>query len=99
MPAYSPTTWVNGGAPAVSAANLNKIESGIAAALPIDGSVSMTGQLDVITGTATTPSIALSTDSNTGFYWAAADKLAFSEGGVGTTFDELKMMISMGAMI
>ncbi len=99
MPAYSPTTWVNGTAPALSATNLNKIESGISAALPIDGSVAMTGQLDVITGTQGTPSIALSTDSNTGLYWAAADKLAITEGGRGLTFDEFKMSISMGAMI
>lgn len=99
MPAYSPTTWVNGGAPAISATNLNKIEAGISAALPLDGSVTMTGQLNVIGGSATTPSIALSTDTNTGFYWSAPDKLAISEGGKGLTFDELKMMNSMGAML
>lgn len=99
MPAYSPTIWVNGGAPAISAANLNKIESGISSALPIDGSVAMTGQLDVITGTALIPSIALATDSNTGIYWASADKLAIAEGGKGLTFDEFKMSLTMGAMI
>lgn len=99
MPAYSPTTWVNGTAPALSATNLNKIETGISAALPIDGSVAMTGQLDVIAGTAGTPSIAISSDSNTGLYWAAADKLAISEGGIGITFDEFKMSLSMGAML
>lgn len=97
--AYSPTTWVNGTAPALSAVNLNKIESGIVGALPLDGTAPMTGQLDVITGTATTPSIALSSDSNTGIYWAGADKLAITEGGIGLTFDELKMTYSMGGMI
>jgi hypothetical protein len=78
---------------------LNKIESGIVAALPLDGTSSMTGQLDVIAGTATTPSIALSTDSNTGIYWSGADKLAISEGGKGLSFDEFKMTIGMGGMI
>lgn len=99
MPAYSPTTWVNGTAPALSATNLNKIETGISAALPIDGSVAMTGQLDVITGTQAIPSIAVATDSDTGIYWAAANKLAVTEGGRGLTFDEFKMSLSMGAML
>jgi hypothetical protein len=99
MPAYSPTTWVNGTAPGLGASNLNKIENGIAAALPIDGSVALTGQLDVIAGTQTSPAIASATDQNTGIYFAAADKLAISEGVRGLTFDELKMTLSMGAMI
>lgn len=97
--AYTPTTWVNGSAPAVSAANLNNIESGIVNSIQKDGSVAMTGQFDVISGTQTTPSIAIASDSNTGIYWASADKLAITEGGIGLTFDELKMTLSMGAMI
>jgi hypothetical protein len=99
MPQYVKTTWVNGGAPGLGATNLNKIENGIFNSLPIDGSVPMTGQLDVITGTATTPSIALLSDSNTGIYFAAADKLAITEGGRGLTFDEFKMTLSMGGML
>ena len=96
---YTPTTWVNGSAPALSATNLNNIETGISNSINKDGSVVMTGQFDVITGTATTPSIATSTDSDTGIYWASANKLAITEGGKGLTFDEFKMSLSMGAMI
>lgn len=99
MPQYVKTVWINGSAPALGATNMNKIEDGIFNALPIDGSVAMTGQLDVITGTATTPSIALLSDSNTGIYWSAADKLAITEGGRGLTFDEFKMTLSMGGML
>lgn len=96
---YTPTTWVNGSAPAVSAANLNNIENGIVAAIRADGSVAMTASLNVVTGSASTPSISSSTDTNTGIYFAGADKLAISEGGISLTFDELKMMIGMGAML
>lgn len=96
---YTPTTWVNGSAPALSATNLNNIETGISNSVNKDGSVAMTGQFDVITGTATTPSVATSTDSDTGIYWASANKLAITEGGRGLTFDEFKMSLSMGAMI
>lgn len=99
MPAYSPTVWVNGSAPALGASNLNKIENGIAAALPIDGSVVMTGQLDVVAGSQTTPSIAIATDTDTGIYFSAPNKLAITEGGRGLTFDEFKMTLTMGAML
>ncbi|HYG58662.1 MAG TPA: hypothetical protein VD902_11450 [Symbiobacteriaceae bacterium] len=44
MPAYDPTTWVEGVTP-LGPVNMNKIEAGIAAALPKDGSVPMTGKL------------------------------------------------------
>lgn len=96
---YTPTTWVNGSAPALSATNLNNIETGIVNSINKDGSVAMTAQLDVITGTALIPSIATATDGDTGLYWAGANKLAIAEGGIGLTFDELKMTLSMGAMI
>jgi hypothetical protein len=96
---YTPTTWVNGSAPALSATNLNNIETGISNSINKDGSVAMTAQLDVIAGTALIPSIATVADSDTGLYWASANKLAITEGGKGLTFDEFKMSLSMGAMI
>jgi hypothetical protein len=46
MPIYTPTTWVNGTTPA-SAANMNNIETGVAAAVPKDGSDPMTAALHV----------------------------------------------------
>jgi hypothetical protein len=97
--AYTPTTWINGSAPAVSASNLNNIESGIFASLRTDGTNTMSGQLAVIQGSSSTPSIAYFNDTNTGIFWSSADKLAITEGGKSLTFDEFKMMISMGAML
>lgn len=96
---YTPTTWVNGSAPALSATNLNNIESGIVASVRIDGSNTMSAQLAVIQGSATTPSIAYFSDTNTGVFWSSADKLAITEGGKSLTFDEFKMSLQMGAML
>lgn len=50
-------------------------------------------------GTQTAPVITRTTDTNTGIYFEASDKLAFTEGGKGITLDELKMMGSMGGML
>lgn len=97
--AYTKTVWVNGGAPAVSAVNLNNIENGIFNSIQQDGSTKMSGQFAVIQGSATTPSIAYFGDTNTGIYWSSADELGFTEGGKGFTWDEIKMSISMGAML
>jgi hypothetical protein len=99
MPQYVKTTWVNGSAPALGATNMNKIESGIFDAIRQDGSTTMSAQLAVIQGSNTTPSIAFFSDTNTGIYFAAADKLAITEGGRGLTFDEFKMTLSMGGML
>ena len=81
MPVYSKTTWVDGTAPAINASNLNKIEQGIADALRLDGSTTMSAQLVTIAGTAATPAIAPTGDSNTGIFFPAADTIAFGEGG------------------
>ena len=81
MPAYSKTTWVNGTTPAINATNLNKIEQGIADAVRKDGSEAMSAQLVTIAGTAATPAIAPTGDSNTGIFFPAADTIAFGEGG------------------
>ena len=99
MPQYVKTVWVNGGAPALGATNMNKIESGIFDAIRQDGSTTMSAQLAVIQGSASTPSIAFFSDTNTGIYFAAANKLAITEGGRGLTFDEFKMILSMGGML
>jgi hypothetical protein len=82
MPQYSKTTWVNGSAPAISATNLNKIEDGIFASITQDGSTSMSGQFVTITGTAGTPSIAPTGDSDTGLFFSGANVFNFSAGGV-----------------
>ena len=79
--AYTKTTWVDGSAPAISASNLNKIETGIYDSLRQDGTTAMSGQLVVTSGSATTPSIAASGDSNTGLFFPTADTIAFGEGG------------------
>jgi hypothetical protein len=81
MPQYSKTTWVDGSAPAISAANLNKLEQGVFDAIRQDGSTTMSAQLVTIAGTAATPAIAPTGDSNTGIFFPAADTIAFGEGG------------------
>jgi hypothetical protein len=78
---YTPTTWVNGSAPALSATNLNNIETGISNSVNKDGSVAMTAQLVTVAGSATTPSIAPIGDTNTGIFFPTADTIAFVEGG------------------
>ncbi len=81
MPQYSKTTWVNGSSPAINATNLNKIEDGIFATITQDGSTSMSGQFVTIAGSATTPSIAPTGDSNTGVFFSGADVINLSSGG------------------
>ena len=81
MPQYVKTTWVNGSSPAINATNLNKIEDGIFASITRDGSTSMSGQFVTISGSATTPSIAPTGDSNTGIFFSGADVINLSSGG------------------
>jgi hypothetical protein len=81
MPAYSKTTWSNGNLPAIDDTNLNKIEQGIFDSLRQDGSTTMSGQLVTTAGSAATPAIAPTGDSNTGIFFPAADTIAFGEGG------------------
>lgn len=81
MPVYSKTTWVDGSLPAIDASKLNKIEQGIFDSLRQDGSTTMSGQLVTTAGSAATPAIAPTGDSNTGIYFPAADTIAFGEGG------------------
>ena len=98
MPQYVKTVWVNGTSPGLGATNLNKIEQGIFDSFRQDGSTTMSAQMAVIQGSAGTPSIAYFSDTNTGIYFAGADKLAFSQGGKGLTLDEIKLMSSMGGL-
>lgn len=79
--AYTKTTWVNGTAPAINDTNLNKIEQGIFDSLRQDGTTSMSAQLITVAGSAATPAIAPTGDSNTGIFFPSADTIAFSEGG------------------
>jgi hypothetical protein len=81
LPQYSKTAWVDGSAPAISAANLNKLEQGVFDAIRQDGSTTMSAQLVTIAGSAATPAIAPTGDSNTGIFFPAADTIAFGEGG------------------
>jgi len=81
MPVYSKTAWVDGTTPAISAANLNKLEQGVFDSLRQDGSTTMSAQLVTIAGTVGTPAIAPTGDSNTGIFFPAADTIAFGEGG------------------
>jgi hypothetical protein len=81
MPQYSKTTWVDGSAPAINASNLNKMESGIFDSIRQDGSTSMSAQLVVIAGTATTPSISPTGDTNNGIFFPATDVTAIATAG------------------
>jgi hypothetical protein len=76
----SPGTVTQAGTP-LNATNMNKIESGISAALPRDGSAAMTGQILAISGSVNAPAISRTGDSNTGMYFPASDEIAFSQGG------------------
>lgn len=81
MPQYVKTVWVNGTVPALNDSNLNKMEQGIFDAFRQDGSTTMSGQLVTTAGSAATPAIAPTGDSNTGIFFPAADTIAFGEGG------------------
>jgi hypothetical protein len=81
MPQYSKTTWVDGTAPAISAANLNKLEQGVFDSLRQDGSTTMSAQLVTIAGTAATPAIAPTGDSNTGIFFPAANSMGVTIDG------------------
>ena len=79
--AYTKTVWVDGSAPAISAANLNKIEQGVYDSVRQDGTTAMSAQLITIAGSATTPAIAPTGDSNNGIFFPAADTIALGTAG------------------
>ena len=79
--AYTKTVWVDGSAPAISAANLNNIEQGVYDSVRQDGTTAMSAQLITIAGSATTPAIAPTGDSNNGIFFPAADTIALGTAG------------------
>jgi len=78
---YVKTVWVNGTAPALNDSNLNKIEQGIFDSLRQDGSTTMSGQLVTTAGTAATPAIAPTGNSNTGIFFPAANSMGVTIDG------------------
>lgn len=62
-------------------ANFTDIATEITGSLPRDGQAAMTGQLQATAGSATSPGIAFSGDTNTGVFRKAADTLGFAVGG------------------
>lgn len=62
-------------------ANFTDIATEITGSLPRDGQAAMTGQFQATAGSATSPGIAFSGDTNTGVFRKAADTLGFSAGG------------------
>jgi hypothetical protein len=79
--AYTKTVWVDGSAPAISAANLNNLEQGVFDSIRQDGTTSMSGQFVTVAGSATTPAIAPTGDSNNGIFFPAADTIALGTSG------------------
>ena len=79
--AYTKTVWVDGSAPAISAANLNKIEQGVYDSVRQDGTTAMSAQLVTIAGSATTPAIAPTGDSNTGIFFPAENLIGITIDG------------------
>jgi hypothetical protein len=96
MPAYSKTTWSNGNLPAIDATNLNKIEQGIFDSLRQDGSTTMSGQLVTTAGSAATPAIAPTGDSNTGIFFPSADTLSLGTAGAEQIRIESSGYVGMG---
>lgn len=93
---YTKTTWVDGSAPAISAANLNKIEQGIADALPIDGTVAMTGKLVTIGGSTATPSIVSSLDADTGILFPSAGRMSIASNGTEVIYCHSNLNVAIG---
>lgn len=62
-------------------ANFTDIATEITGSLPRDGQAAMTGQFQATAGSATSPGIAFSGDTNTGVFRKAADTLGLAAGG------------------
>jgi|GEM_PF-1120967 len=61
--------------------NFTDVASEITGSLPRDGQAAMTGQFKAASGTVSLPSIAFSSDTDTGFYRYASNTIAVSCGG------------------
>jgi microcystin-dependent protein len=62
-------------------ANFTDIASEITASLPRNGEAGMSGQFAAADGTSSAPGISFGTDTNTGLYREAADKIGVAAGG------------------
>lgn len=90
----SPGTVTQAGTP-INATNMNKIEAGIAAALPRDGSAAMTGQLQVIGGSASVPGISWS-NTQTGFYFPGNSHVVLVSAGVDALYVDNNRRVGIG---
>jgi hypothetical protein len=82
----------NGGTGATSAATALSNLGAVAKA-----GDTMTGALGIIAGSASTPSLFASGDTNTGIFFPAADTIAFSEGGVESMRIDASGNVGIGA--
>lgn len=94
MAVIIPNTFVPG--TVISADDVNENFTTVATAiddnLPRNGMEAMTGQLQIIAGSASAPGIAFSSDTNTGMYRVAADEVGFATGGT------MRMSLSSAGM-
>ena len=81
---FSKTNTFNPNETALSSAvnaNFDDVGSEITNSLPRDGQAGMTGQLKLAAGTAAAPSLAFSSDQNTGLYRKGSDQMGIVAGG------------------
>lgn len=91
---FTPTTWVDDTTPAITAAQLNRIESAIddvvngggdldlsTNALSV-GNITSTGVITLAVGTVGAPAVSFTGDSDTGIYRSATNQWGASAGGV-----------------
>lgn len=62
-------------------ANFTDVVNGFASSLGVNGAESMTGPIKHSDGSAASPSLSFSSDTNTGLFWKSADKIGISAGG------------------
>lgn len=83
MSVVIPNTFVNGTPADADQVNENftTVATAIDGLLPVNGTASMTGQLQIIAGNAAAPGVAFATDTDTGMYRAAANTIGFATDG------------------
>lgn len=62
-------------------ANFTDVVNGFASTLGVNGAESMTGPIKHSDGSAASPSMSFSSDTNTGLFWKSADKIGIAVGG------------------
>lgn len=76
---------------------LNDVASALTARLPVDGSKGMSGALKIADGTGSSPSLAVGSETGTGFYKIGAGQLGLSIAGTATfTFDATGLSVVGG---